>query len=619
MSFALEIHPKHKAAQPTKGAPIDVQREQIDIDEFELFMKQCGYDTDVWRIYKKKYANNEAANYNKKREWRLEREEHCKQLGSQWFKDRVKLIVWDKAEMVIREVQTHKRATIDKHNMEPENVIQLPCLNWCAPCSVPAAIQTSQAGLMAYVVNDGPNNFGVVLMPTFSYKKGQQWLVEKNALTLLSKGNVNLDNVFYVPFVEQTDFRDDRPMSYPGRILTSMVDNKKFIFAKSHLFRLRRTEPVAQMASRDMTTVEDVSPESVPTTTDDALSCVKGAMKYMQVGSGAWGVMLDAALKDVEFNPRSALIIYDLNVKVPQLLLALIEKVQSLNIVLVYVGLVDDMIEYEYVTEVAIRKLTNLISEGTMKVGTAVVGEVDMPPDRLEDPPKMPTLNVLVTGGSKTTPQLQIPAHVIQKYSQHAVFGEKFRSFMDSFHDEFGLAEEVVEVADTPGDNNKRPRPANGLKPGLPTPPSKKNKVDGGRIVELSTLTGTKLQEANIVNVKKADTNLKLQTRVGDKHFVVNMCGCEVVLPIGLNLMTFGKGRFKIFKQDHELAATRKSVNWLLSYWGLSGDCLGMLADCLAGDSQLVIDCFKGFWSMSMSHGPETLSSQQPVANQPAE
>ena len=210
---------------------------------------------------------------------------------------------------------------------------------------MPKESQQGTIALMNYLVNDGPSNFGIVLMPTFSYKAGQLWVAEEIAMTLLMKGPVNVDRTFFMPFIEQVDLRDSRPMSYSGRIVTApSVDPKTFQFKNSQLFRMRRTDPVAQLHTRDMQIMEDVSAEAVPVTTEDTCTPVHGAMKHMQIGTAAWTAVVDSVMKNVEFEGRGAFVYYDMCVRVPQLLLALVERAPSWNLPVHYVGFVEDLL-----------------------------------------------------------------------------------------------------------------------------------------------------------------------------------------------------------------------------------------------------------------------------------
>jgi len=98
-----------------------------------------------------------------------------------------------------------------------------------------------------------------------------------------TQGRVNIDNTFYIPFTDQVDLRDSRPMAYAGRIvLPETLDVKSFAFRNCPLMRLRRTEHVTQVASKDMITIEDLSPTALPTSTDDQAAVVQGAHKYIR-------------------------------------------------------------------------------------------------------------------------------------------------------------------------------------------------------------------------------------------------------------------------------------------------------------------------------------------------
>ena len=52
-------------------------------------------------------------------------------------------------------------------------------LNWLAPCCLNSDQLNVQANMAAYVANQDTDNIVAVLLPQFSYKKGQllEWLV----------------------------------------------------------------------------------------------------------------------------------------------------------------------------------------------------------------------------------------------------------------------------------------------------------------------------------------------------------------------------------------------------------------------------------------------------------
>ena len=79
-------------------------------------------------------------------------------------------------------------------------------------------MQNVQAGILGIVLNQSESNMGIVVMPEFSYQKGQLWRSEFMALELLSKQNLNVDKTLSIQFKARKDQRDIRPLTYKGRI-----------------------------------------------------------------------------------------------------------------------------------------------------------------------------------------------------------------------------------------------------------------------------------------------------------------------------------------------------------------------------------------------------------------
>ena len=102
-----------------------------------------------------------------------------------------------------------------------------------------------------------------------------------------------------MPDTASQDERDDRPLVYPGQVLTSPstdnVTDKGYVWKKSSLFRKSRTAEAQQLQGRDMITVETVGETTLPSSTSIEMSgTVKGANKWAQIGPDAATKLLQA-------------------------------------------------------------------------------------------------------------------------------------------------------------------------------------------------------------------------------------------------------------------------------------------------------------------------------------
>ncbi len=84
-------------------------------------------------------------------------------------------------------------------------------LNWAAPSLWPSPVQKVQANMMAALVDvAGSPGIGSLIMPSYTHKRGNVIQLEGAAAKLLSRGGLNLGNVFILPFAGRTDQRQQR-------------------------------------------------------------------------------------------------------------------------------------------------------------------------------------------------------------------------------------------------------------------------------------------------------------------------------------------------------------------------------------------------------------------------
>jgi hypothetical protein len=196
-------------------------------------------------------------------------------------------------------------------------------LNWLAPSTMKSTMQTAQTNFTSNVILGSEDNFGAVLMPIFTYKKGQLWVLETANLRSLAMTGLNVDSAWHLcfqkkagprvenlifafslkvdcsrtlechvhfciffrafcPLISQADSRDGRPCTFPGRFLFHPQAKDKHIWSKCALVRNVRTGEADMLHARDMVQIEDVSADALPSTVDDDNAVVQGAQKYQQ-------------------------------------------------------------------------------------------------------------------------------------------------------------------------------------------------------------------------------------------------------------------------------------------------------------------------------------------------
>ncbi|CAE7881797.1 unnamed protein product [Symbiodinium sp. KB8] len=172
-----------------------------------------------------------------------------------------------------------------------DRVVQCSLINFVSPCLIKADHQGAIFKFLQHSLAD-VNNVAVLLNPLFSYKKNGRYAEEHAVLQRIAMTGVQMDRVFSMLFSEKLDDREDRPLSYPGHLLTSVATDTlpagDFLWRKSTLFKRSRTPEAKQLGGREMISVEEVGETSMPASTSIQLSgTVKGAQKWAQVGPDA--------------------------------------------------------------------------------------------------------------------------------------------------------------------------------------------------------------------------------------------------------------------------------------------------------------------------------------------
>ena len=267
-------------------------------------------------------------------------------------------------------------------------------------------------------MNEPPHqNICFALMPSFTYKKGQLWMLEQTHTKILANRALNVDTGFTLLFNEKIDLRDSRPLNFPGRVVTGAGGKwDEFIWRPSNLVRKGRTEPAKMLATHDMVNIEDVSADALPQVLDDAIATVQGAKKFLQIGPDAYLKLFDAAVEGVDWTEyRTALILHEVNINVGGLFDAYIVERASLNVPVFYFTATDEPIVAEWFITSKLNKLTSLHLEGKLVVPGFKAAEVEPPSDLLETPPSAPRLNhlTILHPEDSAKPRINMPANLV--------------------------------------------------------------------------------------------------------------------------------------------------------------------------------------------------------------
>lgn len=76
-------------------------------------------------------------------------------------------------------------------------------VNWLAPCTLKSSSQQAQTSFTAHCIMSSEQNFGAVLMPIFTYKKGQLWMLETATVRSLAMSGLNVDHAWHLCFAKK--------------------------------------------------------------------------------------------------------------------------------------------------------------------------------------------------------------------------------------------------------------------------------------------------------------------------------------------------------------------------------------------------------------------------------
>jgi len=248
---------QHAMNTPLCG--LDAQKEALDVDKFNLIMRQVKYDEIAAEIWIQKCSTAKSAQFFKKQDFRLEQKNLAKKEARAFMDGAMSISVWDDLpETNIAMLMDYRKDVCRK--LVTEMVPQLFFLNRTSPCLVSQKVQDNQISVLTWGLHENMQSAGLVLDPVFTYSKSKLHLEKASVISQLTKGNHNLDHSFFLTFKDKCDERDGRPMTYPGTFVfpSPLGDPSKNMFFQSDLRKLGRTAEIAQIKPKDMKEIEDL-------------------------------------------------------------------------------------------------------------------------------------------------------------------------------------------------------------------------------------------------------------------------------------------------------------------------------------------------------------------------
>lgn len=156
-------------------------------------------------------------------------------------------------------------------------------------------------------------------------------------------------------------------------------------------------------------------------------------------------------------------------------------------------------------------------------------------------------MNTLVTVGDGEFRKLVIPQGLVKKWRTDEDFGDAFGTWLDTFCEKYSIAED----ADTQDKPNKRAIEDGGSS-SEPGPSPKKVKIE--EVAAEFILANDKVAETLLLEAKlSGKDSLSFQIRTGHQLYLVNNTGQEISLKPTTPLVGFGRGTFKLLKENETL------------------------------------------------------------------
>ena len=398
-----------------------------------------------------------------------------------------------------------------------------------------------QLGILAWAINDNMTGAAIVAMPMHTYTKGRLHLEQAKLLEKLLQGNHNVDTTFSMLFGE-SDIRDHRPLTFYGRLVfaSPIGDIKNSAFGACALVRRGRTTEIPQLQSKDMREPEDLHPDALPPSTDSR-DGVKGAKKYCQIGVRGCEALLNGMMDGISDEAVGILVI-DTYPRFAEMTEAFMSIRLSAKNQLFYLGFCQDQIEQTWILNTITDKLANQYETDLRLPGGSEV-QKELNEDTLEPIPALPKMNILTCHGEDgdASKVLGIDSKLVQEWCLKDAFTKEFTKWLD----DFTMADNIVHEEAKGNELGKR-RSDNEV-----TPQGKKRKVEKDCDVEttdLQSIKETLICEAKLPSAPK-DAGF-VQVRTSHTLYIINKSDCEYKFPAGTFVGGFGKGQFKVVKDD---------------------------------------------------------------------
>lgn len=548
-----------------------IQAAELDRQSYDLACSQIQHDLNVFKVWLTRSRDREAAVYFQELAHAQSRKKQAGEIArslmdrgsAAW---RIEFHTLATATECHAQVQSMKNQLVRMENLSgPEAVFTVVFLNWAAPSTYTAAQQACQTEVAGCCINGDGNCFGAVLTPVYFHRKGVLFKLEEACNKYLAGANLNTDQRFALCFSGKTDEREKRTLVQPGRFMLSMDDetHKKAMtnFRNVPLMRKPITEEATLLPTRDLVVIEDLSPDSLPNTTDLQTS-INPPEKHQQLGVDAARKYLRGITQNLAGNGRFAVFVVDLSCHTTEMCKAVQLEAPQAHVPMYYMGFAADSNKLDWAQQHVETWLSEeFLNQGVPLPSSTVLPPKALPSDQCEAAPPQPQLSVLAWCNRvkfEGLPSLKTPDSLLVKYWDDQRFGSEFQNFLRTAREELplDLKEEKAGPAGSGVGQKRKSSVAGPANPPMSHADAKPKRARAGEAEAEGQGGGPSDQLAKPIGLDQLPSALHWEAvTVTNKHiavvvavnqriFLVNRSSETQALPTGTVIAGWFKGKF---------------------------------------------------------------------------
>ena len=294
----------------------------------------------------------------------------------------------------------------------------------------------------------------------------------------------------------------------------------------------------AQIRTRDMVIVEDVSLEALPATIETETHASQ-AEKHHQLGVPAYLRVLNSMLSDLPGDQRGATVVVDLSLHTADMLKAFITFDQTFGQHLAYIGMCSNEGLVEFCKAEAIHYIKHRILAGEMTVPHVNVPPAEVP--SADTAPEIAKPHVVVLRWNGEYPMLTVAD--MKKWSEHEVFAEEFEILTRTLEEKSTF--DLINGKNKSVDNDNTNAASPGKGPHAEEPTAKVPRTtEPETFIDEATIATQITHDVPITSINGKTGKLYLRVCVNNDLYIVNK-GTEVSkVQTGCMLAGFTKGKW---------------------------------------------------------------------------